>query len=60
MTKMDQGALFDWATALRGASDETVRAPLWDFPPEARPAVQHERRVRFQIDDEPIGDPEYS
>jgi hypothetical protein len=49
-----------WAGLLRGASDAEIRRPLWEFPPEARPAVQHERRARFQMDDEPIGDPEYS
>jgi hypothetical protein len=57
---MEQPALVAWAEVLRGASDAEVRGPLWDFPPDARPAVLHERRVRFQIDDEPIGDPEYS
>lgn len=49
-----------WSGLLRGASDEEIRRPLWEFPPAARPAVQHERRVRFRIDDEPIGDIEYS
>jgi hypothetical protein len=57
---MEQPALVAWAEVLRGASDAEVRGPLWNFPPDARPAVLHERRVRFQIDDEPIGDPEYS
>jgi hypothetical protein len=50
----------EWAVALKGASDEAIRGPLWRFPPEAAKAVQHERRVRFNLDDEPIGDPEYS
>lgn len=60
MPKMDQGEPYNWARALAGAYDETVRMPLWEFPPEARPHVQHERRVRFQWDDEPIGDHEYT
>jgi hypothetical protein len=54
------GALIDWATVLRGESDETIRRPLWTFPADLRPSVLHERRRRFKIDDEPIGDPEYS
>lgn len=54
------GALISWAEVLRGEADETIRRPLWTFPPKARPAVLHERRRRFQIDDEPVGDPEYS
>lgn len=45
---------------MRDESDETIRRPLWEFPPEQRQAVLHERRRRFKIDDEPIGDPEYS
>lgn len=55
-----QLALIGWAEVLRGASDEEIRRPLWTFRPEVRPAVLHERRRRFQIDDEPVGDPEYS
>lgn len=39
-----------WQQALRVASDETVRRPLWEFPPEAREAVKHERRRRFKWD----------
>jgi hypothetical protein len=50
----------NWAAVLAGADDETVRQPLWSFPPEAAKAVIHERRRRFQMDDEPTGDPEYS
>lgn len=60
MPKLDQSAPYDWARAFQGASDETVRRPLWEFPPEARAAQMHERRRRFKFDDEPIGDPEYS
>jgi len=46
--------------SLVNASDALIRRPLWEFSPEQRPAVLHERRRRFQIDDEPIGDPEYN
>lgn len=60
MAKLDESEPHNWARALAEAPDETVRAPLWVFPPEARQAVLHERRRRFQIDDEPIGDAEYS
>ncbi len=60
MRKLDESEPYNWAQALRGADDTTVRAPLWCFPPEAVPHVQHERRVRFQWDDEPIGDHDYS
>lgn len=52
MSKLDQAEPYDWPTALTGAEDETVRAPLWTFPPEAAKAVIHERRVRFGFDDD--------
>lgn len=39
-----------WRIALRTALDSEVRRPLWEFPPEAREAVKHERRRRFQWD----------
>ena len=44
------------------ASDERLSAPLWDWPPEARPYVLSQRRRRgiLQGDPEPSGDPEYS
>lgn len=42
------------------AADDVIRSPLWLFPPEAVKAVQHERRRRFSVDVEPIGDPEYT
>jgi hypothetical protein len=45
---------------LKGAPDEVIRRPLWEFRPQDVKAVQHERRVRFGFDDEPAGDPEYS
>jgi len=44
---------------MRGASDESVRAPLWLYPPEGRPAVLRERRVRFGVFDSDDFDPEY-
>jgi hypothetical protein len=51
-----------WAHALKGASDEQVGGPLWRYPPDAIPAVMHERRKRniLQNDPEPSGDSEYS
>jgi hypothetical protein len=60
MRKLDESEPYNWARALAGAADETIRAPLWVFPFEAIPHVQHERRVRFGMDDSPIGDPEYT
>jgi hypothetical protein len=39
-----------WEIALRGAADDEIRRPLWEFPPEARKAVKHERRRRFKWD----------
>lgn len=39
-----------WQQALRVAPDECVRRPLWEYPPEAREAVKHERRRRFKWD----------
>ncbi|MGW3932839.1 hypothetical protein ACWECC_32810 [Streptomyces microflavus] len=52
MAKLDQGEPYDWARALKGAADDTVASPLWDFPPEARKAVIHERRRRFGVNDD--------
>lgn len=50
-----------FAQLLRGLADEDIRCPLWEFAPNEREAVLHERRRRFGIipDDEPVGDPEY-
>lgn len=48
------------ARLMRDSSDAAMRKPLWEFHPYHVPFVQHERRVRFQWDDEPIGDPQYS
>jgi hypothetical protein len=39
-----------WATYFRGAADETIRRPLWEFPPSACAALKHERRRRFKWD----------
>ena len=61
MRKLDQSEPYDWRRALRGADDETVRQPLWVFPPEAATAVIAERTRRgFNPDPEPIGDPDYT
>ena len=32
--------------------DEAIRAPLWYWEPRERPAVIHQRRVRFGYDDD--------
>lgn len=48
-----------FADALKVLPDIDVRRPLWEFPPYQRQAVIHERRVRFGIDDDEVGDPEY-
>ncbi|MFE0699400.1 hypothetical protein [Streptomyces sp. NPDC058872] len=52
MVKLDQGGARNWAQELKGAADETVRSPLWEFPPDARKAVIHERRRRFGVHDD--------
>jgi hypothetical protein len=39
-----------WAIALKGATDDEIRRPLWEFPPEACAALKHERRRRFKWD----------
>jgi hypothetical protein len=45
---------------MRGAADETLRRPLWEFPPEERRAVIAERAVRWGAPDaENDFDPEY-
>jgi hypothetical protein len=60
MAKLDRSEPYDWARALAGAEDETVRRPLWEFPVEAIPAVQRERARRgYNPDPEQIGDHEY-
>jgi hypothetical protein len=45
----------EYAERLRGVPDELIRAPLWEFRPEHRKAVIHERRRRFGVfDDEGV------
>lgn len=51
-------ALKSAAEVLKGAPDEGIRRPLWEFLPELAPLVIHERRVRFGWDDGEF-DPEY-
>lgn len=44
-------------------SDDVVRSPLWEFPPQERLAILRERRRRgfySLLEEEPIGDPEFS
>lgn len=41
-----------WPLWLKSASDEQVQRPLWEYPPDARKAVIHERRVRWGVDDD--------
>lgn len=59
MPKLDASEPYNWARALRETDDETVKRPLWEFPPDARLAVLHERRVRFGVPTEEDFDPEY-
>lgn len=42
-------------------SDAVIRSPMWEFPPEAREALMHQRRRRFpgEFEVDEI-DPEYS
>lgn len=45
---------------LKGADDEYVRRPLWEFKPEERKAVLSERARRWGVpDSEQDFDPEY-
>lgn len=48
-----------WARVMQGGSDGAVRAPLWEYPPEARRAVLHERARRFGTPTADDFDPEY-
>jgi hypothetical protein len=49
-----------WKEAMKGATDDYLRRPLWEFRPEARPAVMHERAKRWGVPDaENDFDPEY-
>lgn len=51
----------EWTeTALRFASDDYVKQPLWQFPPRVRPMILAERRKRFGAPDDEIGDPDYA
>lgn len=59
MAKLDASPPYNWSRALRNTDDETVKAPLWDFPPEAARAVLRERRVRFGVPTADDFDPEY-
>ncbi len=46
---------------IRGAADEYVRLPLWEFHPYYRPLILSERTRRgFNLDPEPTGDHEYN
>lgn len=48
------------AESLKGASDEFVKRPLWEFPAHERRAVMHERARRFGVPDAHEDfDPEY-
>lgn len=38
-----------WREAMKGATDDYLRRPLWDFVPEARTAVLSERARRFGV-----------
>jgi len=59
MVKRDKPKPFNWRGALRWMSDETIKQPLWCFPPEAVKPVISERRRRFGWDDGDF-DPEYN
>ena len=48
------------ARILKGASDEYIRLPLWEFHPYSAPLILHERRVRWGVPSEDDFDPEYS
>jgi hypothetical protein len=41
-----------WAAHFRDSDDDEVRRPMWEFPPEAREPLIHERRRRFGVDDD--------
>jgi hypothetical protein len=58
-TYLPGSVLGDLPSLLKALPDEAIRAPLWAWKPNEIPAVIHERRVRFGIDEE-TGDPEYS
>lgn len=59
MSRLEAATPEAWVSVMRGASDEAAKAPLWQYPPEARPAVLRERRVRFGVPTADDFDPEY-
>ncbi|XUZ27360.1 hypothetical protein ACQVDT_21495 [Streptomyces sp. RMIT01] len=59
MSTLDASEPYNWVRALRDTDDDTVNAPLWDYPPEARTAVLRERRIRFGVPTADDFDPEY-
>jgi hypothetical protein len=44
---------------LKGADDDYLRQPLWEFHPYYVPHILHERRVRFGVPSADDFDPEY-
>lgn len=48
----DEHGVAFFVETLKFADDDYVRIPLWEFPPSHRPAVIHERRTRWGVDDE--------
>lgn len=59
MSAIEAASPESWASVMHAASEESVRAPLWLYPPEARLAVLRERRVRFGVPTADDFDPEY-
>jgi hypothetical protein len=51
-TYLPGSALMDFPALLRWLPDVDIQRPLWEFTPAERPAVIHERRRRFGVDDE--------
>lgn len=53
-------ANFLYAEFLKGCDDAFIRRPLWEFAPDERKAVLHERAKRFGVPDANQDfDPEY-
>ncbi len=59
MARLEPASREAWARVMRGASDDAVKVPLWEYPPEARVAILRERRVRFGVQTADDFDPEY-
>ncbi|QAX94727.1 hypothetical protein HOV12_gp27 [Streptomyces phage Lilbooboo] len=59
MSTLEAASPEAWARVMRGASDDAVKAPLWQYPPEARRAVLSERARRFGVPSADDFDPEY-